>query len=74
MAGSESKRPPWRDKNDDTDYKALAEEHEDILKLVLEMRTYQKKYFKDRKQDDLIESKRLEKRVDTALDAAEIKL
>ena len=39
----------------------------DILKLVLEMRTAQNKYFRTRAYDDLYNSKILESKVDNAL-------
>jgi len=44
-----------------------AAEAEQILRVVAEMRHYQIAYFKGRQKDDLIESKRLEKRVDELL-------
>jgi hypothetical protein len=40
-----------------------------LLNKVQEMRSAQKRYFKSRKQNDLIESKRLEIEVDTATPA-----
>lgn len=45
-------------------------DYEEFLELVRRLRAAQKAYFKDRKQSDLIESKKLEKQVDQALDAA----
>ncbi len=42
---------------------------EDLARLVQRMRAAQKKYFRTRGQDDLEESKRLEKAVDVACDA-----
>lgn len=43
------------------------EEYREILKLVAEMRRFQKEYFAHRRENDLIESKRLEKLVDANL-------
>lgn len=43
------------------------DDYREILKLVAEMRRFQKEYFAHRRQDDLIESKRLEKLVDSKL-------
>jgi hypothetical protein len=50
-----------------------AEDYEQILRLVAEMRYYQIGYFKQRKKEDLIESKRLERRVDELLGERGIK-
>ena len=39
-----------------------------VRALVRQMRAAQKRYFKDRRSDDLEESKRLEREVDKAID------
>lgn len=38
----------------------------ELAQLVSDMRAMQKNYFKNRSQDDLVESKRLEQKVDAA--------
>lgn len=41
---------------------------EDFIETVRKLRQHQKAYFKDRKQSDLIEARKLEKHVDRALE------
>lgn len=52
--------------------KEIAEDYKRVLQVVAEMRRFQKQYFRDRKKDDLIESKRLESAVDSRLREAGI--
>ena len=50
------------------------DEYRIILGAVAAMRRCQKRYFADRKQGDLVESKRLEKLVDAKLEEVGIKI
>ena len=52
--------------------KETAEDYKRVLQVVAEMRRFQKQYFRDRKKEDLIESKRLESAVDARLREAGI--
>jgi len=52
--------------------KEMAEDYRRVLQVVAEMRRFQKQYFRDRKKEDLIESKRLEAAVDSRLREAGI--
>ena len=52
--------------------KETAEDYKRALQVVAEMRRFQKQYFRDRKKEDLIESKRLESAVDARLREAGI--